>query len=98
MKEIKEAFISCSKECHPDVNDSSEAASQFCKVREAYRILSNSNSKISYDLKIGNVMKNKSDCDYLDVKSVRMNWQPLDSVAERTVKQRLVYINKTIQR
>ena len=88
-REIKESFIDSCKKCHPDVNKSSEAANQFRNIREAYRVLSNPNSKISYDFEIGNdVMKNNNDSDYPDIRSAKRNRQPLDSVAERAVKQR----------
>lgn len=89
QREIKEAFITSCKECHPDVNKSSEATDQFRNVREAYRVLSNPNNKISYDFEIGNVMKNNNDSDDSpEIRSARRNRQPFDSVAERSVKQR----------
>jgi len=91
MTEIKDAYIRSCKECHPDVNNSPEAANKFREVREAYRVLSNSYTKISYDFEIGN-MKNDigSTCDNddLEIKSARRDRNPMDSVAERTVKQR----------
>merc|ERR1719219_3013340 len=56
--EIKNAYIQRCKEFHPDLNDCPEAAEKFRKVRDAYRVLSNANTKMSYDYEIGNLMNN----------------------------------------
>ena len=90
--EIKQAFINMCKECHPDVNNSPEATEQFRNVREAYRVLSNANSKISYDFEIGNVKNDSYDSDEFQNRSVKRTSykQPGDSVAERAAKQRWV--------
>merc|ERR1719347_1152272 len=47
--EIKEAYIRGCKECHPDVSKSPEASENFRQIQEAYQILSNPTTRISYD-------------------------------------------------
>ncbi|KAH9519037.1 DnaJ sub C member 4 [Bulinus truncatus] len=50
--EIRDAFISKSKECHPDrnVNKSAEHHQQFILVKEAYSVLSKPQARHIYDL------------------------------------------------
>ena len=54
QKEIKSAYYSLSKTCHPDVNNTNEAAVQFREITDAYDVLSNEESKRVYDMTIGN--------------------------------------------
>merc|ERR1719412_425819 len=70
MEEIKNAYIQSCKDFHPDVNNSPEASEQFRKAREAYRVLSNSTTKIHYDYEINNLSNvNPYHEEELDVRS-----------------------------
>ena len=52
QKEIKEAFITLSKQLHPDVKKSSDKSQiSFVDVNEAYSVLGNSISRREYDIK-----------------------------------------------
>jgi len=53
QKEIKTKFYELSKQYHPDINPSPEAASKFRQLAEAYNVLSNLTSKKKYDDKLG---------------------------------------------
>jgi len=53
QKEIKTKFYELSKQYHPDINPSPEAASKFRQLAEAYNVLSNLASKKKYDDKLG---------------------------------------------
>ena len=89
MEEIKNAYIQSCKDFHPDVNNSPEASEQFRKAREAYGVLSNSNSKIHYDYEISNLSNiNPYDEEELEVRSPKRDRKPMDHVAERAVMQR----------
>jgi len=48
-KEIKKAYLSKSKEHHPDVSDAPDAKEKFQEVAEAYEILSDEETKQIYD-------------------------------------------------
>lgn len=49
-KEIKKAFRSLAREIHPDVNsDDPEAEAKFKEAAEAYEVLSNAETRASYD-------------------------------------------------
>lgn len=48
-EEIKSAYRSLSKKFHPDINKEPDAEEKFKKINEAYSVLSNSESKNSYD-------------------------------------------------
>ena len=90
-KEIKDAFIESCKKCHPDVNNSPEAAEQFRKIQDSYRILSNSSTKISYDYEIGNLGKDYAADGFEDrfhIRPTKRKAKPMDSAAERAVMQR----------
>ncbi|CAG2182411.1 unnamed protein product, partial [Oppiella nova] len=54
QKDIKTAYYSLSKSCHPDLNKTSEATQQFQEITEAYDVLANKDTKQMYDMKIGN--------------------------------------------
>ncbi|XP_054155047.1 uncharacterized protein LOC128953580 [Oppia nitens] len=56
-KEIKSAYYSLTKTCHPDVNESAEAKRQFQSVGEAYEVLSNGDKRRAYDQSIGNTYR-----------------------------------------
>ncbi|XP_023026339.2 dnaJ-like protein 60 isoform X2 [Leptinotarsa decemlineata] len=49
-KEIRDSFIKLSKEHHPDLNKNLNAHEKFLEINEAYKILSNTESRRSYDL------------------------------------------------
>uniref|UniRef100_A0A1B6FWP7 J domain-containing protein n=1 Tax=Cuerna arida TaxID=1464854 RepID=A0A1B6FWP7_9HEMI len=52
-KEIREAFISLSKQYHPDKNkDNPKAQEQFVKVNEAYNVLIKPESRRDYDISL----------------------------------------------
>ena len=90
--EIKNAYIECCKECHPDVSDDPQAVDQFRKVQEAYRVLSNSDNRLSYDFEIGNINRGRviDPCDSGDMspRSAKRGRAPMNSPAERAVMQR----------
>ena len=90
--EIKDAYIRGCKECHPDISNSPEASEQFRQVREAYRVLSNPNTKMSYDYQIGYVLQNNTYDDDIEIKSAKRGRAPKDSVAERVVMQRYISV------
>uniref|UniRef100_A0A1B6LMW2 J domain-containing protein n=1 Tax=Graphocephala atropunctata TaxID=36148 RepID=A0A1B6LMW2_9HEMI len=53
-KEIREAFISLSKQYHPDKNKNNpNAQDQFVKVNEAYNVLIKPESRLDYDISLG---------------------------------------------
>jgi len=88
--EIKEAYIRGCKECHPDVSKSPEASEKFRQIQEAYQILSNPTTRISYDYQIGNIYQDTSHLDYdgVKVKSAKRDRKPGRSPAEDIVMQR----------
>ncbi len=47
--EIKSAFRKKAKQCHPDINKSPEAESQFKELGEAYAVLSDESKRRQYD-------------------------------------------------
>jgi DnaJ homolog subfamily C member 4 len=56
QKDIKNAFVTRSKECHPDKNiknssgvSDTESSQEFIKVMEAYQVLSKAHSRSNYD-------------------------------------------------
>lgn len=52
-RQIKAAYRSLAKRCHPDTNHGSEAAAElFRQLNEAYRILGNEQLRKAYDQKI----------------------------------------------
>ena len=88
--EIKEAYIRGCKKCHPDVSKSPEASENFRQIQEAYQILSNPTTRISYDYQIGNIYQDTSHLDYdgVKVKSAKRDRKPGRSAAEEIVMQR----------
>jgi len=52
-KEIKEAYYEKSKQFHPDVNPSPDAAKKFQQVTSAYGVLSNERDRSDYDYSRG---------------------------------------------
>lgn len=53
-KEIKKSFLKLAKEYHPDKNPGNkEATAKFSLLAEAYRVLSNIDSRYVYDLELG---------------------------------------------
>ncbi len=52
-KQIKLAYYEKSKEYHPDVNQSPDAAVKFQEVNAAYEVLSNEQLKDEYDYNKG---------------------------------------------
>ncbi|KDR23745.1 dnaJ-like protein 60 [Zootermopsis nevadensis] len=51
LKEVRDSFITLSKQCHPDKNQNDpNAHSRFVKLSEAYHILSNPDKRHAYDL------------------------------------------------
>lgn len=58
QKEIRNAFVTLSKECHPDVNVSQghssakKADQDFIQLMEAYQVLSKTHSRANYDLSL----------------------------------------------
>ena len=56
-KQIKDAYYSKSKQYHPDINSSLDAALEFQKINLAYQTLSNDQLRHNYDLSKG--YKNK---------------------------------------
>ncbi|KAI8786819.1 dnaJ subfamily C member 4, partial [Biomphalaria glabrata] len=55
-EDVRNAFLSRSKECHPDINikNSVENHQQFILVNEAYSVLSKPSSRQKYDLTLQN--------------------------------------------
>nr|CAI5868795.1 unnamed protein product [Callosobruchus analis] len=51
-KEIKDSFIRLSKEFHPDINKRDDAHKKFLQINEAYKVLSNIESRRNYDLSL----------------------------------------------
>lgn len=56
QKDIKNAFVARSKECHPDTNmknasgvSDTDSSQEFIKVMEAYQVLSKAHSRANYD-------------------------------------------------
>ncbi len=47
--EIRKAYRKLAREYHPDVNKSSEAATRFAEVQEAYEVLSDAGKRKAYD-------------------------------------------------
>ncbi|VEN48353.1 unnamed protein product [Callosobruchus maculatus] len=54
-KEIKDSFIRLSKEFHPDINKRDDAHKKFLQINEAYKVLSNTESRRNYDLSLGSM-------------------------------------------
>lgn len=56
-QEIKAAFVQKSKIIHPDMKNSSEAASskEFIKLMDAYKVLSKSHSRANYDMHLNGI-------------------------------------------
>lgn len=53
LSQIKTAYRSLAKRCHPDTNHGSEAAAElFRQVNEAYRVLGDEQLRASYDHKL----------------------------------------------
>lgn len=56
--EIRAAFITKSKQCHPDMNPHKpELHDEFVQINEAYNILSNAATRWEYDLTLGRASK-----------------------------------------
>ncbi|WP_303720187.1 J domain-containing protein [Malonomonas rubra] len=52
-RQIKAAYRSLAKRCHPDTNHGSEAAAElFRQINEAYRVLGDERLRKAYDLKL----------------------------------------------
>ena len=49
QNQIRQAYLQKAKEYHPDVNPDVEAHETFKKINEAYEVLSNLESRVSYD-------------------------------------------------
>lgn len=47
--EIKKAYLSEAKKCHPDLNPTEDAKARFQKLAEAYEVLGNLERRASYD-------------------------------------------------
>ena len=47
--EIKKAYLTEAKKCHPDLNPSKDAKDRFQKLAEAYEVLGNLERRASYD-------------------------------------------------
>ena len=47
--EIKKAYLSEAKKCHPDLNPTADAKDRFQKLAEAYEVLGNLERRASYD-------------------------------------------------
>ena len=73
QKEIKTAYYSLSKTCHPDVNTSSEAETQFREITDAYEVLANNESKRLYDSTIGNHFTQKKTINNSDINQENLN-------------------------
>lgn len=56
-KEIKIAYYDKSKQYHPDLNDSEDAAIKFQELNVAYEILSNDEARKEYDISRGIIPK-----------------------------------------
>jgi len=50
-EEIKAAYRTLSKECHPDVNNEPDASEKFALIQDAYKILSDPAQRKSYDMR-----------------------------------------------
>ncbi len=54
VEEVKKAYLELARKYHPDRNpDREEIGRKFSEVNEAYRTLSNSDSRYAYDLELG---------------------------------------------
>ena len=73
QKQIKSAYFSLSKTCHPDVNQSSEAEVQFREITDAYEVLTNKESKREYDSKIGNHFTQQKNIKNADINQENLN-------------------------
>ena len=47
--QIRRAYRQLAREYHPDVNQSTDAASRFAEVQEAYEVLSDAEKRKAYD-------------------------------------------------
>ena len=90
--EIKDAYIRGCKEFHPDISKSPESSEQFRQIQEAYKILSNPDTKIVYDYQVGNVDYQTPPMDYdgIPIRSAKKDRTPKQSPAEQIVMQRYV--------
>lgn len=50
LNDIKRAYRRLALKTHPDVNKASDAAEQFKRVCEAYKVLSDADARKQYDL------------------------------------------------
>jgi curved DNA-binding protein CbpA len=50
--EIKQAYRTCAKSMHPDVNTSTSANKEFALINEAYGVLSDPDKKRKYDIRL----------------------------------------------
>ena len=50
QKDIKESFVSLSRQHHPDMKDDCDCDKEFKKILEAYQVLSKPHSRANYDL------------------------------------------------
>ncbi len=54
QEEIKKSYLKLARRCHPDRNPGDkEATEKFARITEAYRVLSNVDSRYVYDLELG---------------------------------------------
>jgi len=54
IKDIKQAYVELSKQLHPDLNNTNpDSQTYFIQLNEAYKILSNPQSRQTYDMQIG---------------------------------------------
>ena len=98
QKEIKSAYYSLSKTCHPDVNQSTEAAKQFRDITDAYEVLANSESKRIYDRSIAissqELNRNNLNINQQNLDNFRKNNKFSDNFSDRSEE----YRNKWIKR
>lgn len=76
QEEIKKAYLTLAKKCHPDHHPGNKAAEeQFKKIAEAYSVLKNEDSRKQYDKKLSGQYMTDEELARFDhyIRTIRLN-------------------------